>query len=108
MPEAPPPHDATSLQPLRVDSTIETVNGSPEVSPEIFLRNVRHLGASGFTMQGGTGVWQYLLRKGNLMATGEPWTAVFTNEPPTERDIEVIDAGAGNGKGFYRVRAERK
>ena len=58
--------------------------------------------------QGGTGVLQYLLRKSDLMATGEPWTAIFTNEPPTERDVEVIDAGVTNGRGFYRVGAERK
>jgi len=58
--------------------------------------------------QGGTGAWQYLLRKADISVAGGPWTAVFTNEPPTEAADEWGDHGATNGRGFYRVRAERK
>jgi hypothetical protein len=57
---------------------------------------------------GGTSAWQYLLRKTDLMATGEPWTAVFTNPPPTAPTVELPVPGTADGKGFYRVRAERK
>jgi hypothetical protein len=52
--------------------------------------------------------WQYLLRKADISATGERWTAVFTNEPPTDPTDDWVDPAATDGKGFYRVGAERK
>ncbi len=56
---------------------------------------------------GGTGTWQYLERLQHLGQTGEFWTAIFTNVPPTGITTTRIDAAATNGAFFYRIRTTR-
>jgi hypothetical protein len=46
--------------------------------------------------------------QGGHRGDGRAWTAVFTNPPPTDAAEDWIDPGAMDGKGFYRVKAERK
>jgi parallel beta-helix repeat protein len=56
---------------------------------------------------GGTGAWQYLECRRDLLATSEQWTAISTSPPPTAVMTNVVDAGATNAALFYRVRAMR-
>lgn len=58
--------------------------------------------------EGGTSVWQYLLRKTDTTATGEPWVVVYTNEPPTAITAQMLDSNTTDRAAFYRIRAERK
>jgi hypothetical protein len=57
--------------------------------------------------KGGVNAWQYLQRKSDITSTGELWTTIYTNIPPTAVINTVIDAGRTNKSSYYRVKAER-
>jgi len=58
--------------------------------------------------QGGEWSPQYLERRLRLGSNAGPWTAVYTNIPRTDLTNSVLDAGATNRTGLYRIRAERQ
>lgn len=55
--------------------------------------------------KGGVQATQYLERIPALMSTGEAWTAIFTNLPPTATQTNRLDGTATNSCAFYRLRA---
>jgi len=56
---------------------------------------------------GGVEARQFLERRRNLDGEAPPWTAIFTNDPPTTPATNFTDLSATNRTGFYRIRAER-
>jgi len=58
--------------------------------------------------RGGTSVWQYLECRTNLVSTSEQWVVVYTNPPPTDVTVGILDAGAPRTGRFYRLRAVRE
>ena len=57
--------------------------------------------------KGGTLATQYIETRKDLGDTGEEWTVIFTNRPPTTTTTNITDAGATNGILFYRITATR-
>jgi hypothetical protein len=56
---------------------------------------------------GGTGVWQYLLRRYDCQSTSTPWGVIFTNVPPVPAATNVVDLEATNPRSFYRIESVR-
>ena len=56
---------------------------------------------------GGTGAWQYLDWLTSLTSTGETWSTVLTNSPPTAIATNFLHRGIISDTMFYRVRAHR-
>jgi len=44
-------------------------------------------------LQDGTGAWQYIECRTDLCDTGEQWTAVFANPPPTAIQTNIFMSG---------------
>ena len=57
--------------------------------------------------QGGILVTQFLERCNSLTPTGQNWSVVFTNVPPTSTLVNWIDNLTNQSSLFYRVRATR-
>jgi len=57
--------------------------------------------------QGGVLATQVLQRKSGLLPTGEQWTVLFTNVPPTPVSANFLDTAATNRIFFYRIKASR-
>jgi len=57
--------------------------------------------------RGGAGVRQVLQSKGTLRSGGPPWRTLFTNDPPTLPNMDVLDGAANGDTRFYRIRAVR-
>jgi len=68
---------------------------------------VPRIGSNRVDWKGGTGVWQYLERRYDLLATGAAWKTIFTNPPPTSVSTNVTDIGTTNPTLFHRIRADR-
>jgi len=58
--------------------------------------------------QGGTWARQYAEYAWRPDATNGEWVVVFTNEPPTSTQTNLIHAGTTNQSAFYRIRARRQ
>lgn len=57
--------------------------------------------------QGGEEARQYLQYRRDLAATGETWTTLFTNTPPTPTTTNYLDAILNATNAFYRIQVER-
>ncbi len=57
--------------------------------------------------KGGVQATQYLERISHLNSTSEPWTAIFTNLPPTATQTNQLDCTVTGNCVFYRLRAVR-
>jgi len=57
---------------------------------------------------GGAAAWQFLEYRRNLADTNTPWELLLGIPPPTPRTNALIDAGAPDATGYYRIRAERR
>jgi hypothetical protein len=57
---------------------------------------------------GGAAAWQFLEYRRELADTNTPWELLLGIPPPTPRTNALIDAGAPDATGYYRIRAERR
>ena len=57
--------------------------------------------------KGGVQARQFVEHRGELLSTGQQWTAILTNDPPTPLSTNVLDPTATNAMRFYRVRTVR-
>jgi len=88
----------------------ETVADTDPSSADSLL-NIYHVAAETngvrISWKGGVQATQYLERVPSLISTGQQWTAIFTNLPPTATQTNRLDGTATNSCVFYRVRAIR-
>ena len=56
---------------------------------------------------GGTGVTQVIESRRDLISTSEPWTAFFTNTPPTLVTNSLFPSGASSTNMMFRIRTWR-
>ena len=59
------------------------------------------------TWKGGTNAWQCLETRQDLVGTGEYWSTIFTNVPPTSGTTDYLHEGVTNRTGAYRLKAWR-
>jgi hypothetical protein len=65
------------------------------------------LGGVRISWQGGTAAWQYLEYRMDLTSTDELLKTIFSNEPTTTVNTNIIDMGATNQVLYYRIKADR-
>ena len=64
--------------------------------------------AVNLSWQGGTGVYQFIERRSDLVSTTETWRTVFTNTPPTASVFgQFDDNSTPQTPSHYRIRAQR-